>query len=47
MRGDKKNEKGAFRFTLLTKIGEAVYNKSMTPDEVLAAISFDRTLKVK
>jgi 3-dehydroquinate synthase len=47
MRGDKKNEKGAFRFTLLTKIGEAVYNKAMTPEDVLAAISFYRTLKVK
>jgi 3-dehydroquinate synthase len=39
MKTDKKNEKGVINMTLLTGIGQAVYNKTVPPETILAALS--------
>ncbi|GAB4131853.1 MAG: 3-dehydroquinate synthase [Bacteroidia bacterium] len=43
MRHDKKNEKGALKFTLLKKIGEAVYNKTVSADQIIHALDYYRS----
>jgi 3-dehydroquinate synthase len=44
MRHDKKNEKGDIRMVLLRSIGESVAGKTVTPDRIIDALDYYRSL---